>query len=111
MSWENFLENEKLYADRLDGDIDRLVLLCEKLASIRPPKIKPHKAKLESRRLVAETAIDMGFDLTQLKYKGRPAMGRGLLDVWNVVYKERFGTNYGTSGAKEVIRRNIKLKK
>lgn len=110
--WANFLFNEKLDPNQLDPkDTLRLLELCQRLAQIRPPKINPHKSKLESRALVCETAIDMGFDLMTIKRLkngvSKVAMGRGLLDVWNEVYKKRFGSTLGTSGESEVTRRKI----
>lgn len=107
--WANFLWNEKLDPKKLQPDqIMRLIELTERLSAIRPPKISMHKFKLESRRLVAETAMDMGFDLVNLKHRGKPLIGRGLLDIWNAVLRERFDSNSGTNAEKEAKRRDIK---
>lgn len=109
--WINFLDNEKLSADRVDPQSQpRLLALAEELAKKRRPKIKPYAQKLISRRVVVETAMDMSFDLTGIKHKGKPAISRSLLDAWNIVYKERFGTTFGTAAEKEVKRRDIKLR-
>jgi hypothetical protein len=42
----------------------------------------------------------------KLEY-GKPALGRGLLDVWNAEYQRRFGSTIGTAGAHEISRRKV----
>lgn len=114
--WANFLFNEKLDPKALTpGDTLKLMELCAKLAEIRPPCIKMHKDKIESRRLVCSTAMDLGIDLLAMKrakHHGgkKPAIGRGLLDVWNEEYAKRFGSIVGTPGQAEIIRRTIVTK-
>jgi hypothetical protein len=109
--WANFLYNEKLDPAKLDSDsILELVYLCEKLSEKRGPKIRPYKEKLVSRRLVVDTALDLGIDLLAMKYRGKCLIGRGLLDVWLVAYKERYGSTVGTAGEWEAKRRDIKIK-
>lgn len=109
--WANFLFNEKLDPKKLDeGSVMELLHLCEVLASKRGPIIRPHAQKLISRRLVVDTALDLGIDLLAMKHKGKCLIGRGLLDVWMVAYKERYGSTFGTLGEWEAKRRNIKIK-
>jgi|2_EtaG_2_1085320.scaffolds.fasta_scaffold00029_58 hypothetical protein len=112
--WANFLMNEKLEPKRMPNKQDVLLIirLCEELARIRGPKIRPHKLKLESRRFVCDTAIKLGIDLSSIKSKkGKMLMGRGLLDAWMLAYKENFDSTFGTVAEKETIRRNIKQRK
>jgi len=103
--WHSFLDNHKL-----DYNDPKLQELCVQLALRGRPKVRPHKARLESRRLVCLVAIEMGLDLTAIKHKGKIVMSRGLLDAWNLAYKEKYGSTLGTAGSKEVTRRNIKTK-
>lgn len=109
--WANFLGGHKLTPKRL-GAKNGLVLveLCQKLAHKGSPRWRPYAARLASRKLVCEVAMEAGIDLAGFKYHGKVAMARGLLDAWNQVYLERYGGTYGTAGAKEVIRRNVKTK-
>lgn len=106
--WANFLMNHKLTPERVDPM--KLVALAELLAAKGSPKHRPHTAQLESRRLVCETAMEAGIDLSSWKYHGKVAMARGLLDMWNTVYQQRYGSTFGTAGAKEVTRRDVKTK-
>jgi hypothetical protein len=126
--WANFLSNEKLDPKAVSpADAVKLMDLCERLAEIQLPYRKlgdpprpaghgpSHAQVLAARRLVCNTAMDMGLDLMAIKgvtkhKAGKPIMGRGLLDVWNAVYLERFGSTVGTSGAHEVIRRKVVTK-
>lgn len=105
--WALFLANEKL-TPRRTGQPMVLVRLCELLAGHGGPRYRPHAARLASRRLVCETAMDAGIDLAGMKYKGKLAMSRGLLDVWNEVYGKRYGSIVGTAGEYEAIRRDTK---
>jgi hypothetical protein len=107
--WASFLANHKLTAERT-GNLEVLLSLCKLLAAIEGPKVKPHTARLRSRRLVCLTAMEAGIDLTALKCHGKVAMARGLLDMWNACYQERYGGTYGTARAKEVSRRGVKTK-
>lgn len=107
--WANFLANEKLTPQSI-GEVNTLIImeLCQKMATVRRPNIKMHKDKIESRRFVINTAMDMNIDLMSIKKKnGKPAMGRGLLDIWNEEYEKRFGSKLGTLGEAEDIRRKI----
>lgn len=106
-AWSNFLECEKLARAM---PFQELLGFCIELAKIGPPKFKPYKDRLNTRRLVCETALSNGIDLAKYKHNGKIAMGRGLLDIWNIRYTERFGGNYGTTGAKEASRRDIKTR-
>ncbi len=116
-AWANFLKNEKLDAATLSDEWAlRLVELCFELSKKRAPKIDTHVSKMECRRLVCTTAFDMSIDLLKAwkrTHGGRgtkPAIGRGLLDVWNEEYKKRFGGTVGTPGAAEIIRRTVVTK-
>lgn len=108
--WARFLANEKLVPSRIgDHWTMKLVELCEKLASVRGPKIRPHKDKLESRRFVCLTAMEMGIDLPAIKHKvtGRKLIGRGLLDAWNKAGVEKYGSVVGTQSVYESKRRDV----
>jgi hypothetical protein len=104
--WANFLANEKMTPKSVgEADTLKLIDLCKKMAETRGPIIRPYAKKLESRRFVCMTAMDMGIDLPAMN-----RIGRGLLDAWNLSYKERHGTNYGTAAIKEAKRRDIVTK-
>lgn len=108
--WANFLYNEKLVPERMTEDwVLKLITLCETLAKIRRPNISTHQHKLESRKLLCFTAMDLSIDLPSIKHKttGRYLIGRGLLDAWNLAYQEKHGSTYGTACAKEAKRRDI----
>lgn len=108
--WGCFLVNHKLTMKRCpypEQLIDFIKLLA---ATGVTPKVKPYAKQLETRRFVCVTAMEAGIDLTNWKHKGRPAMSRGLLDMWNKVYQERYNSTYGTAGEREAIRRNVKIK-
>lgn len=104
--WADFLANEKLTPQRVPDPMV-LVALCEELTKDGPPCILMHKDKLESRRKVVAKAMDMSLDLTAIRYYGKVAMGRGLLDAWNLEYQRRFGSIIGTAGEHEVKRRGV----
>src|SRR5687768_10406601 len=106
--WASFLAKHKLTIQRVD-QFDLLLKLCEILATKGKPRVQPYKAELETRKLLCLTAMDNSIDLTQLTYKGRLAMSRGLLDMWNKTYAEKYGSSFGTVGDREVKRRNIKI--
>jgi hypothetical protein len=107
--WANFLMNEKLSPERVgEENIEVLIYLCEKLAEKSRPNISCYQKKIETRRLVVNTAMDLGLDLPAITHNGKMAMARSLIDIWNEEYCKRFGSNIGTSTWKEVIRRNIK---
>lgn len=109
--WAHFLADEKMYPDKIGGWIHQVIVLCENLAKkYGRPKIKPYKEKLETRRKIVEVAMDMQFDLTAIIYKGKLVMSRGLLDAWNKEYIRRHGSNIGTAGWKESIRRDVKTR-
>src|SRR6185369_9812450 len=68
-----------------------------------------------SRRKVCRKAFDLSIDLLAMKIRkfhdgSKPAIGRGLLDIWNEEYGKRFGGTAGTLGASEVTRRTIVTK-
>lgn len=110
-NWANFLANEKLTATRVGEKIEKLIDLAEKLAKEHgKPKLRPYLAKIQSRRLVVRAAMDMGFDLPAIRYRGKVAMGRGLLDVWAEEYKLRYGSAVGTLAELERKRRDIVTK-
>ncbi len=112
--WAAFLANDKLEPKRTDEAGTMTILrLCEELVKrSQPPFVfcpfRSHPDRLRHRKMVAETAMDLGIDLMAIRHKGKPAMGRGLIDAWNAAYAERFGSTYGTAGAKEVARRTAK---
>lgn len=112
--WASFLSNDKIDAGKLASDkyVLQLMELCQKLASIRKPSYASHVEKMACRRLVCTTAFDLGIDLMGMKKRKfhggtKPAMGRGLLDVWNQEYAKRFGSIIGTAGAAEITRRTV----
>lgn len=107
--WANFLMNERLSPQRVPNPMV-LVRLCELLSATGPPKRKPYADRLKSRRLVCLVAMENGIDLAGLKHRRKMSMSRGLLDIWNTVYQERYGSSYGTSGGKEVSRRDVKTR-
>jgi hypothetical protein len=89
--WANFLMNERLTPQRVDDPMV-LVRLCELLAQTGKPIIRPYAKRLLTRRLVCVTAMEHGIDLAGLKFRGKLAMSRGLLDAWNKAYVERYGS-------------------
>lgn len=110
--WARFLDHEKLSPKRLDDKqhIFWLIELCEILAEKSSPKYRPYKDRLLTRDLICRTAIENGMDLTKFKHHGKLAMGRGLLDAWNKVYREIFGSTFGTVTEREVMRRDVKTR-
>lgn len=104
--WANFLAAEKL-TPRIENPMV-LVKLAEELAQRGIPYFRPYQKRIESRRLVVDTAIDLGIDLTGIKFNGKIVMARSLLDIWNEEYKKRFGDNVGTAGWREDKRRIAK---
>lgn len=106
--WASFLAAEKLTPQR--GDAVALIRLAEELAERSTPVFQPYAKRLESRRLVVNTAMDAEIDLAGMKHNGKIAMSRGLLDIWNQEYAKRFGSAYGTAGQKEATRRDVKTK-
>jgi hypothetical protein len=113
-NWANFLANEKLDPEYISSaDTSRLMDLCIKLDELGyTPKISMYKHKMESRKILVKVAMSIELDLLSIKHKftGKRLIGRGLLDMWNQVYQERFGSTIGTSGAKEAQRRDVKTK-
>ncbi len=105
--WANFLSNHGLDPKKV-GDPLRLVQLAEALAQKGRPSFRPHKDRLESRRLLVNTAMDLGIDLAGMKDRGKLIMDRGLLDIWNQEYAKRFGSEYGTAGWREAKRRTAR---
>lgn len=111
--WAGFLAHEKLHPDRIDGaDVMDLIELCEKLALVRSPCFSPYNERLACRRLICETAMDMGFDLPSIRggVTNKYIIGRGLLDMWNEVAKKRYGSVKGTQSLWEAKRRNVVTK-
>jgi hypothetical protein len=116
--WTNALRFDKLAMDAVGtDDVGKLVEVCTLLA-VRFPDIKlgqGYKARQKNRADICHAAIDLGIDLVGIKalsrYKrGKPLIGRGLLDVWTEVLKERFGSAHGTNAWFEQRRRNVKTK-
>ena len=115
--WANFLQNEKLDGTKLETpDVLILLRLCQSLAETGITPYEPnrsHTRKNEMRRLVCTTAFELGLDLLKIKKRKnqfggtKPAMGRGLLDMWNEEYARKFGSNLGTAGKAEEIRRKV----
>ena len=106
--WANFLANEKLTPARCGEHLMQIVALCERMSASRGPLVRPYRAKLASRDFVCQTAMFMGIDLSAIKYHGKIAMSRGMLDAWNKEYVRRFGSNFGTAATKEAQRRDVK---
>jgi hypothetical protein len=102
--WANFLANEKLKV----GGEGTLVLidLATELAKRGTPARRPYMARIASRQLIVNTAMDLGIDLPGLW----PKLGRGLLEVWLDVYTHRYGGIYGTNAWAELKRRGIVTK-
>lgn len=69
-----------------------------------------HKKRSMWRVALCRTAMEYGVDLAEFKYRGRLVMTRGLLDVWNKVYQEKYGSAAGTAGQKEAVRRDVKTR-
>ena len=100
--WARFLAHEKLDPKNMSSDwVLKLINLTEELVKRGNPKYRPYKDRLETRKLICETAMDLGIDLTGIKHKwkGKYMIGRGLLDMWNKVCIERYGSVYGTQSA------------
>ena len=111
--WANFLFNEKIVAGPKVGEqwTFKIIKLCEELAKTGSPKIRPYKAKIETRKIVVEKAMDLGIDLPSIKNQnGRAIIGRGLLDVWNQCYNKRHGSIIGTQGQLVATHRDIVTK-
>jgi hypothetical protein len=110
--WANFLANEKLRPASVGEQWTmELVRLCEALAAKRGPRVRPYLEKLASRRLVVDTAMDLGIDLPAIRGRtGRLVISRSLLDAWNLAYRERHGSTVGTASAREAKRRDIKTR-
>lgn len=112
--WANFLACEKLRptALTLEGVQVLLDLTIELAKRKVKPSRRPYAARIASRRLVVNAAMDLGIDLMALvkSYDDKVAMGRGLIDVWHQVYAERFGSNYGTASWAELRRRRVVTK-
>lgn len=113
--WANFLKHDKLDPEYLLlKDIQTIIILCQRLSE-KYPEPKPYRSykdRLIHRRYVCETAIDMSIDIVSIKHKknGKVIAGRGLLDMWAIVYKEKFGSAHGTNGWFETKRRDVSTK-
>ena len=105
--WANFLAFERIAPDRMEYPED-LDTLCRALASRGEPKHTPYSKRIASRELICNVAMDIGYDIASLRYRGKIMISRGLLDVWAKVYRARFGSAAGTLAARELTRRNIK---
>lgn len=104
--WLNFLVWEKLNPKKMTkAQLDNFLKLAQVLGEKGRPAYNPYAKKLESRKLVCETAIDLSIDL--MAY---PKFGRGLLDAWVLTYKARFGSTIGTAAEKELKRRAVVTK-
>lgn len=111
--WANFLASEKLTPKSVGEEGTQILLtLAEALAKLKvKPCRRPYFFRQVARRAVVEQAINLGIDLPALTtVRGKVAMGRGLLDMWSTVYKERFGSNYGTNAWFELKRRGVVTK-
>jgi hypothetical protein len=110
--WASFLADHKLQpADVEEHWVLELIRLAEELCKRGEPRYSPYADRLKARELVCVAAMDLGIDLPAIKSrKGKTAMGRGLLDAWNIAYKKRHGSIVGTASAKEAKRRDIKTK-
>jgi hypothetical protein len=111
--WARFLNHEKLNPKKMHpDDLMELVELCEELAKKGSPKYTPYVQRIVTRKLIVETALDLGIDLAGIKdaRTGRYLIGRGLLDVWLVAYKSRYGSTFGTQAEWEAKRRNVKIR-
>jgi hypothetical protein len=110
--WANFLANEKLQPASVGEQWTmELVRLCEALAAKRGPRVRPYLEKLASRRLVVDTAMDLGIDLPAIRGRtGRLVISRSLLDAWNLAYREWHGSTVGTASVREAKRRDIKTR-
>lgn len=111
--WASFLAHEKLEPKRCDeyNDIFVLIKLTEELAKLGGiPCYRPYRDRLESRRFVVNTAMDLGIDLMAITHRGKPSIGRGLLDIWEIEYKRRFGSAHGTAAWAELKRRGVVTK-
>lgn len=113
--WANKLAGDKLAMDKVgDGDRGKLLELCILLAE-RFPDVTCRHHRYHTRKDVCEAAIDLGIDLLTIRsgsrYKrGKPLIGRGLLEAWTVVLAARFGSAVGTNAWFEQRRRDIKTK-
>lgn len=112
--WAGRLAHDKMEMDKVnDQDRAKLIELVAELAKRHPEaQGQSHVHTLHFRKLVAETAMDLGIDLLAIKSmsrfkRGKPIIGRGLLDVWNEVLKQRFGSAVGTNAWREDKRRKI----
>lgn len=105
-AWARFLAAEKL-TPKSTNDPETLIKLCELLSAhgLRPCR-RPYEERQLSRAILCLTAMQNGIDLAKWRYD----IGRGLLDMWNVVYYHRYGSTFGTAGAKEIVRRKVKTK-
>jgi hypothetical protein len=106
--WANFLANHGLSPSAVGPeDVEKLVHLCQLLAEGGEPICFNC---LACRRRVCLTAIDAEIDLIGFTSRGRVLMNSSLLETWNQVYAERFGTIVGTAGAREATRRATKAR-
>jgi len=117
--WGAFLCHEKLDPVNVnDSDVVKIIDLTTALveySKASDDKFCPYRSytdRLYHRRVVCYIAMDMGMDLLEIKSKwtGKKIIGRGLLDMWNTLYGERFGSTVGTSGEHEVKRRGVSTK-
>ena len=111
--WANFLFNEKLDPKKInEEDVLDLIELCVTLSKIRRPRVRPYKDRLESRRLIVSIAMDLGIDLAGIRHKvtKKYLIGRGLLNMWNKICVERYGSIHGTQSLWEAKRRDVKTR-
>jgi len=111
-AWANFLASQRLEASLVrEEHLMDLVRLAEHLGHDGYPRIASHDEVLRSRVLVCRAAMEVGLDLTAIKNRrGKTAIGRGLLDAWNRIYAERYGSNVGTAGSLEAKRRDVRTR-
>jgi len=111
--WAHFLAEERLTPKTLGEEGTQILLvLAEALAKTTvAPRRKPFVFRKVARRTIVSVAMDLGIDLPALTtVSGKVAMGRGLLDMWSAVYKDRFGSDYGTNAWFELKRRGVVTK-
>lgn len=101
--WIEFLANERLSIERVGIAWVSLCNLCLVLATGNKPKWEDHQARIETRRLIARTAINLKIDLAAIHFKGKSAMGAALLEVWREESERKFGSNSAAYSDKSVL--------
>lgn len=87
-AWEKFLAAEGIDARKAKPVFDRIVHWT--VAAVVQRRAKP-KGDDSDRRFLVNKAMDMGFDLTQIKYRnGRKMIKPALEDVWQQEFARRW---------------------